>query len=327
MSFRVRQSLLGSIVFLASVLAACSSDAGGATSDSDPTLAPAPAPATGSDDSTAPHHPSTSKPAEKTAALTVTLDGVGTLRSTPAGIDCPGKCTASFPTGTEVTIAVTPAEGWKHDGWTGACSGAAGCKVELDADASLAATLSLLDPRWDPSDGAADCASAWGTAGEKLSRCDKTPDNYVVVRKSKRNLAFCKSGQLVKNYRNGLGFAPVGTKIEQGDGKTPEGVFYIPRVLPNSTYHRAFLLSYPTKEDADRGLASGLVDQAEHDQIASAQDSCTEPLQNTGLGGEVEIHGEGSDEDWTHGCVALDNDAIDVLWNVMGAGDTIVVIP
>lgn len=119
----------------------------------------------------------------------------------------------------------------------------------------------------------------------------------------------------------------MGTKIEQGDGKTPEGVFYIPRVLPNSTYHLAFLFSYPTRDDAERGLVSGLVSQAEHDQIVAAEATCTEPLQNTGLGGEVEIHGEGSDEDWTHGCVALDNDAIEVLWDVMGVGDTIVVLP
>jgi hypothetical protein len=269
---------------------------------------------------------------EETRALGIVgveVVGTGSVRSEPAGIDCPGRCEASFPLGTRVKLSPTPAEGWRLLKWAGACAGAAACELDVDAAdrTDVQAALALVDPRWDPSFGAGDCADAWGTAGEKLSPCDKTPDDYVVVRKSARNVALCAHGNLVRNYRGGLGFAPTGTKQKQGDGKTPEGVFFIPRLVPNSTYYKAFLLSYPTKEDANRGLSEGLVTAAERTQIHAAHDGCSEPPQSTGLGGLIEIHGKGSAQDWTHGCVALDDKAVDALWTVVTAGDSIVVLP
>jgi hypothetical protein len=260
--------------------------------------------------------------------LTVAVDGTGTVRSTPAGIDCPGTCTARFPTGTQVSLASTPAEGWRFDGWSGACDGKDACAIALDVDRDVKGALALVDPRWDPAVGAADCASAWGSSGEKLSPCDTTKDHYVVVHKSKRNVALCGAGgKLEKNFRSGLGFAPAGTKEKQGDGKTPEGVFYVASLVPDSSYHRAFLFSYPTKDDAARGVAVGLITAAEHDQIVQAQDACQAPPQSTNLGGAIEIHGSGSSKDWTVGCVALENADVDRLWSELGVGDSIVVVP
>lgn len=260
--------------------------------------------------------------------LTVAVDGAGKVQSQPAGIDCPGTCTATFAPGTQVKLVQSAGEGWAFKSWSGACSGQAiSCAFTVDADVKVGAKLSLLDPRWDPSVGDVDCAAAWGTAGEKLHPCDKTKDDYVVIHKSKRNTALCKSGSLIKNFRSGLGFAPAGTKVQQSDGKTPEGVFYIPRLVPDSSYYKAFLLSYPTKEDATRGFTDGLIDATERDQILTANDTCKEPLQGTDLGGLVEIHGNGSDQDWTHGCIALEDDDVDVLWVALGVGDTIVVLP
>ena len=109
--------------------------------------------------------------------------------------------------------------------------------------------------------------------------------------------------------------------------RTPEGVFYIPRVLPNSMYYKAFLLSYPDAADAQRGLMAGLITQAEHDAIVAAQAARTEPPQETGLGGLIEIHGMGGSSDWTWGCIAADNTVIDTLWPVLAVGDNIVVRP
>ena len=270
--------------------------------------------------------PSPSPSAQVT--LTVAVDGTGSVRSTPPGIDCPGTCTASFAAGTAVSLASTPAEGWRFDAWSGACDGAGACTVALDADRDVKGALVLLDPRWDPAVGAADCASAWGTAGENLSPCDKTKERYVVVHKSKRNVALCSAGgKLEKNLRSGLGFAPSGTKEKEGDGKTPEGIFYVANLLPDSSYHRAFLFSYPTKADAARGVASGLITPAEHDQITQAQNACQAPPQETGLGGDIEIHGDGSSKDWTVGCVALENDDVDRLWGELHLGTSLVVLP
>jgi hypothetical protein len=61
--------------------------------------------------------------------LTVTTTGQGSVTSAPAGIDCPGTCTAGFPDGSQVTLTATPADGWRLASWGGACTGAPGCAV------------------------------------------------------------------------------------------------------------------------------------------------------------------------------------------------------
>ena len=180
---------------------------------------------------------------------------------------------------------------------------------------------------WDPSVGSADCAAAWGTDGSGLSVCDTTKDDYVVVHKSKRNAALCKNGALVANFQAGLGTNPVGDKVRSGDGKTPEGVFYIPLIVDPSSFYKAFLLSYPDKADATRGLAAGYITQAEKDAIDAAQTNCQQPPQSTGLGGYIELHGNGGESDWTLGCIAVDDTSIDQLIAVLAVDDTIVVVP
>jgi hypothetical protein len=261
---------------------------------------------------------------QKTYSLSVATQGSGSVESSPAGIQCPTTCVASYTEGTQVTLTAKPAAGWRFGSWSGACTGSGACAVTLSAPRSVGATFQSLG--WDPSVGPADCQTAWAN-GKGLSPCDKVPDNYVVVHKSTRNLALCKAGANVTNFRVGLGFAPIGDKEKQGDGKTPEGVFYFPRLVPSSSYYKAFLISYPDKDDAVRGLTAGLITQAEKTQIDSAQNACLEPPDSTGLGGLVELHGNGGSQDWTWGCVAVEDSEIDQLWGVLGVGDTIVILP
>ena len=64
------------------------------------------------------------------AQLTVALSGSGTVTSTPAGINCPSSCAASFPPGTAVSLSAAPAAGFNFSGFSGACSGAT-CQVVL----------------------------------------------------------------------------------------------------------------------------------------------------------------------------------------------------
>jgi len=47
--------------------------------------------------------------------------GSGTVVSSPAGINCGASCSASFPSGTSVTLTATPASGSTFGGFTGAC--------------------------------------------------------------------------------------------------------------------------------------------------------------------------------------------------------------
>ena len=305
-----RLSGLAALVFLA----ACGGDPG----------APVPDPSTES----SPSEPGRGAPTpSRTVALAVNVEGTGRIVSDPAGIDCPGQCTARFAPGASVTLTSSTAEGWRFDGWGRACAGGGSCAVVVDADVAVSGSFSLLDPRWDPGVGEADCASAWGNAGEKLSSCDTTKDTYVVVHKRMRNVALCKKGTLLKNLRAGLGSQPVGDKSKEGDGRTPEGVFYVPRLLPSSRYYKAFLISYPSLDAAARGERNGLITSSVRAQIESAHAACVAPPQNTALGGDIELHGSGSTADWTLGPIALDNAGIDLLWGAIGVGDTVVVLP
>ena len=69
------------------------------------------------------------------AALTVTTSGsgTGTVTSSPAGINCPGTCTANFPPNTQVTLTETPGANYFFGGWSGACTGTATCALTMTA--------------------------------------------------------------------------------------------------------------------------------------------------------------------------------------------------
>lgn len=75
--------------------------------------------------------------------VSVTVNGPGTVTSSPAGIDCPGACTAMFQR--SVTLTATPSTGTSFRGWTGACSGTAACDIAGEGSAS--ASFSSLSHR------------------------------------------------------------------------------------------------------------------------------------------------------------------------------------
>lgn len=139
----------------------------------------------------------------------------------------------------------------------------------------------------------------------------------IVVRKKERKLHLYDEAKLVKTYDIGLGFAPVGDKERQGDGKTPEGEFYIFTKNPKSNYYLSLGVSYPSIDDAARGWREKIISKKEHDAIVKAINEKKTPLQNTKLGGEIYIHGGGAANDWTLGCVALANEDIKELFDAL----------
>jgi hypothetical protein len=78
--------------------------------------------------------------------LTVSLEGGGAGIVTGSGISCPGTCSSSYATGTEVTLTATPAAGSAFAGWSGACTGTGTCTVTLGADTTVTATFTPLAP-------------------------------------------------------------------------------------------------------------------------------------------------------------------------------------
>ena len=155
----------------------------------------------------------------------------------------------------------------------------------------------------------------------------KIENRLVVVKKSQRKLELFDGEKLIKTYKIAIGFAPVGDKEKQGDGKTPEGEFYVFTKNDKSKFYLSLGISYPNIEDATRGLKAKLITNTEHDKIVQAVKNKKMPLQNTKLGGEIYLHGGGTSEDWTCGCVALKNEEIKELFDVLPVGTRVKIEP
>jgi hypothetical protein len=78
-----------------------------------------------------------------TSTLSVSIAGSGSVTSNPNGILCTsGTCSASYGTGSTVTLIAKAKKGWKFSGWSGACSGSGECVVQLSANQFVGATFS-----------------------------------------------------------------------------------------------------------------------------------------------------------------------------------------
>lgn len=147
----------------------------------------------------------------------------------------------------------------------------------------------------------------------------------IVVIKSARRLMLYSDDKLVRRYRVGLGLSPVEDKVKEGDRRTPEGNFYVFVKNEKSAYYLSLGLSYPNIEDAERGLRDGLINRTQYNQIVQAIRGKGAPPQTTALGGLIYIHGNGSQTDWTWGCVALDDNDIRELFNAVPKGTEVVI--
>lgn len=135
----------------------------------------------------------------------------------------------------------------------------------------------------------------------------------IVVEKAERKLSILRDGKVLKTYRVALGRNPVGTKEQEGDMKTPEGVYTIDYRNPTSDYHLALHISYPSDEDNARAAQRGV---------------------NAGF--DIMIHGLPNDSrktgfhpvtDWTAGCIAVTDKEIEEIYRVTPDGTTIEIRP
>lgn len=149
----------------------------------------------------------------------------------------------------------------------------------------------------------------------------------IVVKKQERKLFLYDDEKLIKTYDIALGFAPEGDKEREGDGKTPEGEFYVFTKNPKSRFYLSLGLSYPGIEDAKRGLKEKLITQKEHDEIVKAINQKKMPPQYTALGGEIYIHAGGRATDWTLGCIALTSEEIKEIFDAVPVGAKVTILP
>jgi murein L,D-transpeptidase YafK len=163
-------------------------------------------------------------------------------------------------------------------------------------------------------------------------------DRYrILVKKGERKLYLYvwEDGKerLAKTYQISLGNNPTVSKQRQGDGATPEGDYYVTHKNARSKFYLSLGVSYPNVADADKGLKDGLITKAEHQAIVGAVRAKTKPPQNTRLGGDIFIHGGGTGklfglvQDWTLGCVALENEEIKELFEMIPVKTSVKIVP
>lgn len=109
--------------------------------------------------------------------------------------------------------------------------------------------------------------------------------------------------------------------------RTPEGEFFVANKNAYSQFYKAFVLNYPNAEDAARGLEDGLITEEQYEQIVHAENRFQMPPMDTELGGWIEIHGDGTGErqNWTQGCVAIQNVQMDRLWDMIEVGTPVLI--
>ncbi|MHC4662493.1 MAG: L,D-transpeptidase family protein [Planctomycetota bacterium] len=150
----------------------------------------------------------------------------------------------------------------------------------------------------------------------------------ILIVKHKRVLVFINKKGERKIFSIGLGFNPEGHKSREGDGRTPEGDYYICTKNPESKYYLSLGISYPGIPDAGRGLEEGAITQKQHDKIVDACERWRCPPWKTALGGEICIHGRGKKgKDWTLGCIALQNADMKYLFDNVPVQTPVVIVP
>ena len=132
----------------------------------------------------------------------------------------------------------------------------------------------------------------------------------ILVVKSEHRLQLLNGGTVVRTYTVAIGRGGLAPKQQQGDHKTPEGIYRIDRRKANSRFHRALHISYPNDADRERARQLGV-----------------DP------GGDIMIHGimngfgwVGSMHrmfDWTDGCMAVTDEEIDEIWALVPDGTAV----
>lgn len=147
-------------------------------------------------------------------------------------------------------------------------------------------------------------------SSSKFKRYNGPKVTQILVDKSDRVMYLLHGKKVLKKYDVELGFTAEGHKQFEGDGKTPEGTYYIDRRNPKSSFHLSLGISYPNS--ADRAYAAS---------------------QGKSPGGDIFIHGQPNaftpkkSEDWTAGCIAVTNRQMERIYAMVTKGTVIHITP
>jgi murein L,D-transpeptidase YafK len=153
---------------------------------------------------------------------------------------------------------------------------------------------------------------SWRSSAQQPAPNEKA--DTVLILKKDHILQLLAGGKVIRTYKVALGRGGLAPKDREGDGRTPEGHYVIDSRNAASHYHRALHVSYPNVEDRSRAAKLGV-----------------------SPGGEIMIHGlpnrmgwVGTKHrlyDWTLGCIAVTDEEIDEIWNLVPVGTRVEIRP
>jgi L,D-peptidoglycan transpeptidase YkuD (ErfK/YbiS/YcfS/YnhG family) len=134
----------------------------------------------------------------------------------------------------------------------------------------------------------------------------------LIVDKTAHKTYYINSGKLIRTFNCELGYNSARQKLFAGDGATPEGRYYITETKYRSKFYRALMINYPNEVDRKRftqNRVKGVI------------------TSRTRIGSMIEIHGNGGRKaDWTDGCVALTDSAMDLIMPHMTVGIPVTIV-
>lgn len=165
--------------------------------------------------------------------------------------------------------------------------------------------------------------------GESLLNQLSTDEPNILVDKSDERLYLVRFGEILTiedqevYWDISLGTVPTGHKLEEGDKKTPEGLYLYTDYNASSSYHGSLLIHYPSPIDAAQAVEDGRITTTVQQEIQRADKNQQPPPMLTGMGGYILVHGTHKKGEnlfpsnvrylYTDGCVGMSNDDIDEL--------------
>lgn len=164
-----------------------------------------------------------------------------------------------------------------------------------------------------------------------LAKHNITRENFkpsIIIRKRNRELSVYSGSIEIASYVIGIGRNAIGRKQKKDDLKTPEGNYYICDKKLNHKYHLFLQINYPSSEDASRATINHIISTTDEIHINQAEENGNPPPNDTELGGNVGIHGFGSESSWTtDGSISMNNiDVEDIFWNIEN-GCSVMILP
>jgi murein L,D-transpeptidase YafK len=142
---------------------------------------------------------------------------------------------------------------------------------------------------------------------------------YIEVVKSDYELKVYDQDGWYATYPVVFGSKSLEDKMMAGDRKTPEGVYHIVSKRPHEKWDKMMLIDYPTKVDYDKfkeRKMKGMIPK------------------NAQIGSGIALHGTWPHDDiavdlfqnWTNGCIALKNEDVDELYQIIDIGTKVTIL-